>query len=576
MTLLQRIMQGDERALKALGRAILVAFALGLGLIWAYDSHAQNVKAGVALTPATAKPSNNIGLENEWYLDLLTGNVYGPKTLGQWPTAPVSTLLNSTLGTTAAMRADQAYQNYISRFWTGTQTGGHLAIINGNSISAPAANPPVETSVQKPWLWQYAVAWTVPYTYWKVTGSTDALARLTAINTWVQANWSAGDMAVCNNVGSQAATTLDDAAWVVRGLIELYDATADAANLTYAKALLDCMNSGPAGFLDGALMSAGQSHWYDATPASSASWSAGVLTITLSRSAAVAVPVNGYFNTAGFSNSAINGTFRAATVVGNVITAALAADPGSTPGGGWYHSGLGKGFDSLSYSLAQIYYYLAACPIEGGACPTATAYYNAAVTELNWANSNLERSANANCPQVDHLYWTSLTYGGVPIPYDVNGPLCPRASTIGLAASVVGLNQNLGAAIANMLVYNKTSTTSYLTKAQATAGSITALELDTCGALLDDRDARIGGFASYDFATKVIPSLDATTAATLKNAYLQVSLATIRKNTIITGSFSGDWCGPWNGVWTKAGYSPDQPEISAQAAILTISAALWP
>jgi len=483
----------------------------------------------------------------------------------------------ANLGLDAQSRADQAYQAFISRFWVGTRTGGHLAIINGNTLG-PAANPPSEYGVAKPLLWQYAAGWTVPYTYWKKTANADAAARLAAIKTWVFANWSASDLGVCNNVGGQSATTLDDSVWVVRGLVALYDASSDTTALTYAKAMLDCMNGSGAGFVDGALMSAGQSHWYDATPVSSITWAStagGTLTITTSRATAVTLAAGQYFNIAGHANANVNTTFQAATVSGNVITVTGVANPGTLTGGAWEHSGFGKGMDSVSYAMAEIAYYKAACPVEGGSCPTSTAYYNAAKTELDWANATLDRAANANCVQSDHLYWSSVGYGSPPLPLDPGGPLCSRASTIALGSSVVGQAEDMGAAIANAWVYGVSGTASYATQAQAVATSIAAKEIDTCGAFLDARDARIAGFAAYDFAANVVnmSGLPGATQTTLKAAYLATSLASVQRNRAITGTFSGDFCGPWQGVWTGAGFHPDQLEISAQAAIITITAA---
>jgi hypothetical protein len=33
-------------------------------------------------------PTPSVGIESSWYIDFLTGNVFGPKTLGQWPATP--------------------------------------------------------------------------------------------------------------------------------------------------------------------------------------------------------------------------------------------------------------------------------------------------------------------------------------------------------------------------------------------------------------------------------------------------------------------------------------------------------
>lgn len=70
-------------------------FAFGLFLmlvfVWASTSvFAQVLYTGKADPNArTNVPSDSIGADHSWYLDLLTGNVYGPKESGQWPPTPV-------------------------------------------------------------------------------------------------------------------------------------------------------------------------------------------------------------------------------------------------------------------------------------------------------------------------------------------------------------------------------------------------------------------------------------------------------------------------------------------------------
>ena len=466
--------------------------------------------------------------------------------------------------------ANANYWSFVSRFWVGSQTSGHFALINGNTLAA-AYVPPNETEPLKPWLWQYAESWTVPYAYWKATGSPDAQARLAAEWGWVKSRWSLSDLGVCGGVGGQSASTLDDADWVVRGLVELYEATNDVVALNYAKAMIDCMN-GSNGFYDNVL--GGLSHWYDATPAT-ATWSGGVVTLTLSRAATNPSSAGQLFNVASFTNTALNGTWTALSVVGNVVTYALASNPGTIGSGGWYHSGQGKGMNSLNYALAEIEYYLKACPVEGGSCPTTFAYYTAGKAELDWANSTLDRSQNSNCPQTDHLYWASVGYGSPPMPEDSFGTFCTRPNVILQGTSVVSLFANMGGAAANALVYGQGSISSYSSQAVNTTSSILALELFTCGAFLDDRDARGNGFAGYDFAVNVSPLLPSTVLAATGNGFLSTANTSIQFNRGVDGSFSGDWCGPWNGVWTGLGFNPDQLEISAQSVILTSTALLY-
>ncbi len=52
---------------------------------------AQVIYSGQSIPSRPTVPADSIGVENAWYLDLTTGNVFGPKTLGTWPSAPVAT-----------------------------------------------------------------------------------------------------------------------------------------------------------------------------------------------------------------------------------------------------------------------------------------------------------------------------------------------------------------------------------------------------------------------------------------------------------------------------------------------------
>ena len=107
------------------------------------------------------------------------------------------------------------------------------------------------------------------------------------------------------------------------------------------------------------------------------------------------------------------------------------------------------------------------------------------------------------------------------------------------------------------------------------AASILALEIDTCGAFLDDRDSRGNGYAAYDYVAYVLPLLTDPTLTATKKAYIATARATMLSNRGADGSFGGDWCGPWNGVWTQLGFNPAQLEISAQPAIVAISASAF-
>ena len=133
--------------------------------------------------------------------------------------------------------AETAYQDINRRFWMGTASTGHLAIISQDKDVVGSAS---EIPAQKGWLWQYAEGWNPIYAYWKTTKSSDAKTRLIAEWHWVLRNWSIYDLRKCGEVGGQAATTQDDSSWVAMGLLQLYEATGDARALSYAKEAIDC------------------------------------------------------------------------------------------------------------------------------------------------------------------------------------------------------------------------------------------------------------------------------------------------------------------------------------------------
>lgn len=75
-------------------RLISIIFTI---VIWTSLVQAQVLYSGRADPNALSNvPANSVGVENSWYLDLLTGNVYGPKTLGKWPPSPITTLAFSS------------------------------------------------------------------------------------------------------------------------------------------------------------------------------------------------------------------------------------------------------------------------------------------------------------------------------------------------------------------------------------------------------------------------------------------------------------------------------------------------
>lgn len=64
--------------------AILTILALAL-----VPARAQVVYGGQSIPTRPSIPSDSIGVDNSYYWDFTTSNVYGPKTLGQWPSTPI-------------------------------------------------------------------------------------------------------------------------------------------------------------------------------------------------------------------------------------------------------------------------------------------------------------------------------------------------------------------------------------------------------------------------------------------------------------------------------------------------------
>lgn len=81
-------------------RILLSSTAL---LCWSLPTLAQSVLGGSNIpTQPQNPPAQSIGSESNWYIDWLSGNVFGPKSSGQWPQIPIATLARIPTGTSLA------------------------------------------------------------------------------------------------------------------------------------------------------------------------------------------------------------------------------------------------------------------------------------------------------------------------------------------------------------------------------------------------------------------------------------------------------------------------------------------
>jgi len=166
-----------------------------------------------------------------------------------------------------ATSATAAYRNTNSLFYFGNLTSGNYNLINLNGSGA-LIQPLSQQTFHKFNLWSFAQSINVTYSYWKVTGSSDALSRLTATWAFIKATYTLGNMQTCGAVANTVSTAQDDAAWGASGIIELYEATGDDVARQYAQAILDCAWTR---WQDSTL---GGGLWYDDTRTTKASYQA--------------------------------------------------------------------------------------------------------------------------------------------------------------------------------------------------------------------------------------------------------------------------------------------------------------
>lgn len=67
--------------------------AVSFYIFWMFSALAQSVLGGYNSPDQPQRPpAQSIGSESNWYIDFLSGNVFGPKTSGQWPQTPTTTI----------------------------------------------------------------------------------------------------------------------------------------------------------------------------------------------------------------------------------------------------------------------------------------------------------------------------------------------------------------------------------------------------------------------------------------------------------------------------------------------------
>lgn len=157
--------------------------ALILALLWAVAAQGQAVLGGQSTN--SAPPSNSTGGEGSWYIDFVSGNIFGPKSFGRWSSIPASTFAVAGTGTlvpissggTGATTAPAALTNLgaaasganhditsltaltnTNQFWT--QNGANILRAGDRLfVGGATANDGALPNVSQDWLAQLQLSW---------------------------------------------------------------------------------------------------------------------------------------------------------------------------------------------------------------------------------------------------------------------------------------------------------------------------------------------------------------------------------------------------------------------------------
>lgn len=69
---------------------------LFLSILLPVPALAQAILGGQSIPSRPALPANSVGVDNSYYFDFTTGNIYGPKSLGQWPPSVIANFGSNT------------------------------------------------------------------------------------------------------------------------------------------------------------------------------------------------------------------------------------------------------------------------------------------------------------------------------------------------------------------------------------------------------------------------------------------------------------------------------------------------
>ena len=166
--------------------------------------HCQVVYSGQSIPTRPTVPANSVGVENSWYLDQTTGQMFGPKTLGTWsatPTVGFASTLGSFSNTTAAIADPTTFFNptYFSNPATGISY--HFNRIQAGIESLSSDDVLSTTPNQTVASWVASYVGTMAYAQIASTSSLGEAAiagasRTSDYHTWLPAGHSGGPGAV--------------------------------------------------------------------------------------------------------------------------------------------------------------------------------------------------------------------------------------------------------------------------------------------------------------------------------------------------------------------------------------------